>query len=957
MVKVHFSFLAFAFVLGLLATLAGSAQETTGQAASHSGTNSRPVADTATSPPPVPAPESPQVQELLREANDLESNGQMADALTKVDTALQIEPNNVSAYDLRAFLYAKKKLWDMAEQDYKTALKLLPSSAHFKFELAELKFIQHDYDAARPGFIALKNDPQLGDLATFKVFLCDLLSRRDKVASTELATMDKSGTSPAYYYSEATWYMIHGNQEQVKKWLSSGGQLFGSKVADLYMLSLQEADVLQAPVVSFMTKTGVAYEQVKAFAENDGLRIQNRTTGTWSTIPYDQLPNDLSSFPEDLQLAITSRREIEPLTSGKVLQVSFTTKQGKSYDHVQVEMEEDGLAVLTPDGWLTIPYQQLPDDLSPFPADLQKELARKVQSAPKAVYSRDLVTFTTKKGMAYEDVRATVISTGLSILTSSGWTTVPFQELPDDLSHFPSDIQKQIAAKRVTPPKDSNAMSLYSFTTKQGKHYDQVKAALTETGLSVLTSDGWFPVSFDQLPDDLSAFPADFRKQIQTQEQKLAEDEKLNKAALLAEANRFHPSAVTAGTSANDVGGIDPEQTDLTPDGAQDCLFGSCSALEGSTLVVGGNGATYVYENNQLKARLCPDADATHTGDWVKSVSISDHTLAICTRNNGVYVWIETATGWQLQAHLDVRDPSTVAIDHDHMVVGTNGKGFNSGPVSFYLRKGGTWALVPRDTLHDLDSYSADLFGHIVAVSGNRALIGAPNWSKASYDNIGPDYSGRVYVERYDGQIWREEAQLAPEDNGVGANQFGASVALTDDFIAVSSSNHDHASYALHHGLVCLFKRVLDSWTAEAPIKSPHPNNDAGFGNGPIVFSQNTLVISDLTADVDVPDVISSTGEKSGKPGTIKKAGAIYVYEDQALQATLLSPDPVIDVNGISPDQYGGSLAVSGDTIAIGAPGKDRGTGVVYVWKRQNNQWQLDAELKGFHRESPALHH
>ena len=40
-----------------------------------------------------------------------------------------------------------------------------------------------------------------------------------------------------------------------------------------------------------------------------------------------------------------------------------------------------------------------------------------------------------------------------------------------------------------------------------------------------------------------------------------------------------------------------------------------------------------------------------------------------------------------------------------------------------------------------------------------------------------------------------------------------------------------------------------------------------------------------------------------------------------------------------------------GATIAVGAPGRNGGTGAVYLWKRQGGQWRLDSELKGFQKQ------
>ncbi len=70
-----------------------------------------------------------------------------------------------------------------------------------------------------------------------------------------------------------------------------------------------------------------------------------------------------------------------------------------------------------------------------------------------------------------------------------------------------------------------------------------------------------------------------------------------------------------------------------------------------------------------------------------------------------------------------------------------------------------------------------------------------------------------------------------------------------------------------------------------------------------------------------------------------------------------MAPDPADSLQQTgSTDQFGSSLALEGDTLLVGAPGKDGGTGTVYVWKRQNNHWHLDAELKGFHKQ-PAFNY
>ena len=689
----------------------------------------------------VPAPDSNEVNELLNESSTLLTQGKQDDALRKVDAALQIDPKNTLAYTLRAAIYAQEKLWDRAEQDYQTAYKIAPSEVVFKYNMAELQFMQKAYDNARPGFFALQHDKELGDLASYKVYLCDLFSRRNDIADKEREAIKKTGESPAYYYSNVAWYLIHQQKEEADTWLSSALQRFDAKTNDPYLKSLIEAGI-EAPTVTFLTKSGITYEKVRAFIESNGLRV-GTSTG-WVTVPFDQLPDDLSPFPQELRKQILTRRNLSPFAPGKIKRLSFITKQGTHYDQVQVYVENNGLSVLTSDGWFTVPFKQLPDDLSPFPPELQKEIVEKRLAPPDITPALEFLTFTTKTGQHYDEVRALVEDSGLSVLTPAGWAIIPFQQLPDDLSNFPVDMQKQIAEKRLAPREKTVVPEFFSFTTKQGKHYDQVRVSVESDGLGVLTQDGQFIVPFRQLPDDLSPFPEALRKQIGAKEQQETAAES-KQASLSSQIKSLIPASTADGAKSQGIGSIDPEQTDLYPANAKDCLFGSCVAVEGSTLVVGCNGATYVYENNKLTARLCPDADTSQTGDKVNSVSISNHTIAIGT-HRGVYVWVDTTGGWKLQAHLLALNPSTVVLDNDQLVVGSNGKGISDAAVSFYARNGDTWISIPGGAGHNRDSHSADLFGDIVALKNQRALIGAPNWSKASYEGLGSLYAGRAYV-------------------------------------------------------------------------------------------------------------------------------------------------------------------------------------------------------------------
>jgi len=773
------------------------------------GIAQEPAADTNAPTPPPSAINSIRVQKLMDDSQQSLDNGALDDALVSVDSALQLDPHNASLFELRGSIYIQKKLWDRAKDDYRSALQIDPTTSSFKYKLAEIDFLQKAFAAAKPGFLALESDPALGELAKYKVFLCDLFDYEEAAARRELDSLNAAPEKKqAYYFSNAVWDLYHKNRQGANTWIVSASHLYSPSEMTLFLSSLKEVDRLNAPIVTFTTAQGTTYKSVKVFVESNGLRISS------------------------------------------------------------------------PTGWITVPFAQLPSDLSDFPADLRKEIETKENPAPAAKIDEESLSFITKTGKKYAQVKWSIEDEGLRVLTSDGWMTVPFAQLPEDLSKFPTDLQTQIAAKE--------------------------KEALAK-------ADAAAHAPPESIPDSTT--------------------------------NVETPAVAP-------VPNPESSQFDLHPALAKDCHFGACVALDGNVFAIGVDGATYVYENNELKARLCPDGDSTQTGDLVNSISLSNQTLVTST-HLGVYIWVAATHGWKLQAHLDVADASTVAVNGDNLVIATNGDGGTGNTFSFYTRKGETWQVTPRGINRDGSWHSADLFGHIAALKKNEALIGSPNWNKDAYDNMGPAYSGRVLLEKFDGRSWNEEAQLASTDAAVGANQFGQSVAFSDDLIAISSANRDSIDYAPHHGVVHLFQRAGNSWAEKIVIKGPDHANDASFGSGPLGVSQHTLVIVDPGAKAHLLNVTLDTGSSTGSPGDIKGAGAVYVYENQVLQDTLMAPDPANNLSQTgSPDQFGSSLAVSGDTLLVGAPGKDGGTGAVYVWKRQDNHWHLDAELKGFHKQA-----
>jgi len=181
------------------------------------------------------------------EATKLETKGDLEGALAKVNESLQQDPGNVKAYVLRGDIYSKQQQWILAEQDFSTALKMNQGNPLATFNLAEIKLMQKKFHAARPGFLELIYDTDLGDLAAYKVFLCDLYGGDQTAAQAELNAFDQAQDKASYYYAHAAWTLYNRKPDDARTWLDSAAHIYSPEKSHAYISTLQELGYLPLP--------------------------------------------------------------------------------------------------------------------------------------------------------------------------------------------------------------------------------------------------------------------------------------------------------------------------------------------------------------------------------------------------------------------------------------------------------------------------------------------------------------------------------------------------------------------------------------------------------------------------------------------------------------------------------------------------------------------------------------
>lgn len=224
-----------------------------------------------------------------------------------------------------------------------------------------------------------------------------------------------------------------------------------------------------------------------------------------------------------------------------------------------------------------------------------------------------------------------------------------------------------------------------------------------------------------------------------------------------------------------------------------------------------------------------------------------------------------------------------------------------------------------RDKFTPVSADQHDHFGWSLAASGDVVIAGA-------YRDEYPAEKdpGTAYVYERSGGNWLERAELT---GGAFGDDFAASVAAGADTILVGAPGTP-APNGAGVGSVYVYERGDDGWSEPALL-------GATDGKPYDAFGTSVALGTDLA-------VIGATGDATFY-GT--DSGAAYVFvpeEDGWTQAAKLKA-----ANGGRADKFGQSVAVSGETILVGAhrstPPGGRGSGTVHVFRRREDQWtQVD---------------
>ncbi len=288
----------------------------------------------------------------------------------------------------------------------------------------------------------------------------------------------------------------------------------------------------------------------------------------------------------------------------------------------------------------------------------------------------------------------------------------------------------------------------------------------------------------------------------------------------------------------------------------------------------------------------------------------------------------------------------SVAVDGEWLAVGdfsayrASSPGVREGSVDVYKRTDAGWVLHQR--LFSPVPQHGGMFGRRVALDsqGGQLLVGVPQWSDSQGDS-GSEYfvSGRAYLFDLSGEQWAHSLTLrplipnSPDHSGQNAGtfrhqRFGYAVEVEGDRMAIGAPQAATISPSVApvvvSGLTYTYRKVGGQWTIDQIIEPPQI--EWGFRWN---FFGTRL-------DLDSDRLVVS--------GYLGTEGKVFLFERSSagwvLEADFSSPLPGA---GFVSREFGYSLSLDGDRLAVGTPSWDCSNAVcpsvVAIFEKQGQNW------------------
>jgi hypothetical protein len=267
---------------------------------------------------------------------------------------------------------------------------------------------------------------------------------------------------------------------------------------------------------------------------------------------------------------------------------------------------------------------------------------------------------------------------------------------------------------------------------------------------------------------------------------------------------------------------------------------------------------------------------------------------------------------WSSQGTLDAQVqylPSSFAIDGDRALTGFASvdipPAYGAGSAFVFERSGGTWSLV--GDLSDPDPQQFAAFGAALALEGDAVVAGSVRGTTAAGE------AGYASVMDLATSPASKVATL-DAGNAHARENFGSSFGASASTLVVAAPQADITELSAP-GVAYVFGATTGGWILEAELHS-YPTTESNFATS-------------VAASTDAIVVGSATDQGTGAAYVYTRSGGTWT------EAAQLTPD------GTDFVEFGQTVAFDGDRIAVGAPFDSK----VYLYTGSGSDWPEEAVL------------
>ena len=373
--------------------------------------------------------------------------------------------------------------------------------------------------------------------------------------------------------------------------------------------------------------------------------------------------------------------------------------------------------------------------------------------------------------------------------------------------------------------------------------------------------------------------------------------------------------------------------------------------INGSNIIHRG-GAAYFFKQNEFGGwdtlQKVVASNRHHTQYFGHSVAMSGPYAFIGTRrtfDDSVYVfklnrkgvWEEVQKIFPSDSAVSGNGPGvgdkyfgfSVSVSGNKAIIGAPDFDYNNG-MGGYVRNSGAAYIFELDStgvwqetqkITPVSRHKDGEFGHSVAIDGGIALIGS--WQTSHWDAIGTTFlneAGSATIFEQDSTgNWSETKELLAADRDEG-DFLGCSVALQGT-TAVVGAYKKRVGW-IEVGAAYVYERSSGAWPQRQKLISADHSSYDYFGEA-IAISGNKLVIS-------APG--SSFGLNTSQSNKVSRAGGVYVFEQPRFGGWVggwTEKQKLIASDRAANDHFGHTVGISEENIFIGSWVKEH----VYVFQ------------------------